>query len=92
MLVCGVWCSLVCAFRKACSGHSFGNHPVEVFAVMCTAIQLSPVLPEGNDVLTARDAAPHPAGLETSLGDEVKGVDPSGAPLAALRTPLRSAP
>lgn len=65
---------------------------MEAFAVMRTAIRLSPTLPEGNGFLTDRDAAPRPAVLETSLGEEVKDIDPSCAPLATLRTLPQSAP
>lgn len=90
-LACGVWCSLVCALRKARAGNGFGNGPMEAFDLMCTATWVSPTLPEGNHFLTDRDAAQRPAVLEASPGEGVKDGDPIYAAPAILRTLLQSA-
>jgi len=54
MFACGVCCSPVCALSKGCAGNGVENDPTEAFAVMCRATQVSPMLPDGSDFLTAQ--------------------------------------
>lgn len=68
--------------QKICAGKGFGNDSTGAFAGMCTATWDSPMLPEGNDFPTARDAAQSSLTcyIGTLLGEVVKDIDSSCDP------------